>query len=293
MGLKRVKELGGVCFVQDPDEAEFSDMPRNSIATALVDHVLPVAAIPARLMAYRNSLASLPIGVDQTEPPPTDEHALRDLFSQLRIRTGHDFSNYKRATVLRRVHRRMGVHQVLDLASYAHYMRERPEEAQALLKDLLVSVTNFFRDREAFESLERNVVPKLFLSKKEEERVRVWIAGCATGEEAYSIAMLLAEHAAGLPGAPAVQVFATDIDADAIATAREGIYTINDAADVSPERLRRYFQKEGDRTVCARSFARWCSLPTTTSSRIRRSPISTWCPAGICSSTSIGRHSSE
>ena len=248
MGLKRVKELGGICFVQDPNEAEYSDMPRNSIATALVDHVLPVAAIPARLMAYGNSLASLTMGVEEPEAerPEADEQALRDLFSQLRIRTGHDFSNYKRATVLRRVHRRMGVHQILDLSSYAHYVRERPEEAQALLKDLLVSVTNFFRDREAFESLERNVVPKLFLSKTEEDHVRIWIAGCATGEEAYSIAMLLADHTAGMTGPPAVQVFATDIDADAIAMAREGIYTINDAADVSPERLRRYFQKEGD-----------------------------------------------
>jgi two-component system CheB/CheR fusion protein len=247
MGLKRVKELGGICFVQDPDEAEYSDMPRNSIATALVDHVLPVAAIPGKIIAYRDNLARLGIATTDTrEPPPTDEDALRDLFTQMRIRTGHDFSNYKRATVLRRIRRRMSVHQILDLHSYAQYVRERPEEAQGLLKDLLISVTNFFRDREAFEAFERDVIPKLFLSKREEDDVRAWIAGCATGEEAYSIAMLLAEYSAGMPGAPAVQVFATDIDAAAIAVAREGIYTINDAADISAERLRRFFQREGE-----------------------------------------------
>ena len=246
--MKRVKELGGVSFVQDPDEAEYSDMPRNSIATALVDHVLPVAAMPRETRwPTARVWPALPIGVEE---PPADRRtgAARSVQLSCGSGTGHDFSNYKRATVLRRVHRRMGVHQVLDLASYAHYVREHPEEAQALLKDLLISVTNFFRDRGAFEALERNVVPKLFLSQDRRAiSVRVWVAGCATGEEAYSIAMLLAEHAAGVPGAPAVQVFATDIDEDAIAIAREGIYTINDAADVSPERLRRFFQKEGDR----------------------------------------------
>jgi len=245
MGLKRVKELGGICVVQDPDEAEFSDMPRNSIATALVDHVLPVKAIPAKLIAYRNSLATLPIEIEEPDRV-IDEQSLRELFGHLRAGTGHDFANYKRATVLRRVHRRMGVHQILDLGTYAQYVREQPKEAQALLKDLLISVTNFFRDRDAFGSLERVVLPKLFQSKTENDQVRAWVAGCATGEEAYSLAMLLAEHSAGVPGAPMVQIFATDIDVDAIAMAREGVYTINDAADVPVERLRRFFQKEGD-----------------------------------------------
>ena len=140
----------------------------------------------------------------------------------------------------------MGVHNISDLPSYAQFMREHPPESQALLKDLLISVTHFFRDREAFDTLERKVIPKLFERKGQEDHVRVWVAGCATGEEAYSIAILLAEHAAAAVGNPNIQVFASDIDEAAVALAREGLYTLNDAADVSPERLRRFFVKEGE-----------------------------------------------
>jgi two-component system CheB/CheR fusion protein len=247
MGMKRVKEKGGICLVQDPEEAEYSDMPRNSIATALVDGVLPVAQIPARILAYKATLHQISLPEDTTARPVSDEHALRDLFSQLRTRTGHDFSNYKRATVLRRVARRMSLHEIGTLQDYAAFLREHQQEPQALLRDLLISVTNFFRDGQAFEALERIVIPRLFAGRGEEDQVRVWVAGCATGEEVYSVCMLLAEYAGGVPGAPAVQVFATDIDEAAIAVARDGVYTLNDAADVSPERLRRFFTKEGQR----------------------------------------------
>jgi two-component system CheB/CheR fusion protein len=248
MGIKRVKEMGGICLAQDPDEAEYSDMPRNSIATALVDSVLPVAQLPARIMAYKASLDNVQLPEEPAAHSPiSDEQALRDLFAQLRLHTGHDFSNYKRATVLRRVARRMSLHEIGDLQTYAAFVREHTNESQALLKDLLISVTNFFRDKEAFDHLERLVIPKLFANKGEEDQVRVWVAGCATGEEVYSICMLLAEHASGVPGAPSIQVFATDIDEAAIAVAREGIYSLNDAADVPPERLRRFFTKEGNR----------------------------------------------
>jgi two-component system CheB/CheR fusion protein len=244
MGMKRVKEMGGVCFVQALEEAEYSDMPRNSLATGLVDYALPVAEIPAKIIAYKERLGSVSIPEESLERQEVDEQALRSIFTQLRIRTGHDFSNYKRATVLRRIERRISVHELSDLDSYAQFMREQPEEAQALLRDLLISVTNFFRDREAFEELERNIIPKLFEGKGAGDHLRVWVAGCATGEEAYSMAMLLCEYAANLINAPAIQVFATDIDEQAIAGAREGCYTLNDAADVSPERLRYFFAKE-------------------------------------------------
>jgi two-component system CheB/CheR fusion protein len=246
MGLKRIKERGGMCLVQDPAEAEHGDMPRNAMATGLVDHVLSVGEIPAKISAYKRTLGNVRVTEDPTERVETEERAIRDVFAQLRARTGHDFANYKRSTMWRRLERRLAVHELPDLPAYAEYLRENPDEAQSLLKDLLISVTNFFRDREPVEILKRTVIPKLLANKTEEHQVRAWVVGCATGEEAYSLAMLLAEHASNVPGRPSVQVFATDIDDGAIQTAREALYSASDTADVSPERLRRFFTKEGD-----------------------------------------------
>ncbi|HWS89918.1 MAG TPA: PAS domain S-box protein [Pyrinomonadaceae bacterium] len=250
MGLKRVKEHGGVAVVQDPREAEYEDMPRNSIATGLVDYVLPVAEIPERLAAYRATLSLFELKEDRegprAEPDIHEEQALAAILTQLRMRTGQDFNNYKRPTVRRRIDRRISVAQVADVVEYAHYIREHPEEARALLKDMLISVTNFFRDRTAFAALERQFIPRLFEEKGPGGHVRVWSAGCATGEEAYSLAMLLTEYAETLAGPPSIQVFASDIDEEAIQAARAGYYTLNDAADVSPERLRRFFTKTPD-----------------------------------------------
>ena len=243
MGMKRVKEAGGICLAQDPQEAEYTDMPRHSIATGLVDYVLPVAEMPAKIIAYKEQLGQVRLPAKTPNTQDSDERALRDIFTLMRTRTGHDFSNYKRATVLRRIERRMNVHELTDLPAYARLLRERPAEARALLKDLLISVTNFFRDREAFAALEQEIIPRLFDGKGAGDHVRVWVAGCATGEEAYTLAMLLCEHAEGRSNPPALQVFATDIDEPALAAAREGFYTVNDAADVSPERLRRFFVK--------------------------------------------------
>jgi two-component system CheB/CheR fusion protein len=246
MGLKRIKEMGGVCLVQEPKEAGYPDMPRNSIATGFVDFVLPVAEIPRKIIAYKERLGKALIAAEPRAWPETDEQALRDIFTHLRVRTGHDFSNYKRGTVLRRIERRINVNELHNLHSYARFMRENIGEAQALLKDLLISVTNFFRDCEAFEALERGFIQTLFEGKTANDQVRVWVAGCATGEEAYTVAMLLREYAENLMDAPAIQVFATDIDAEAISIAREGFYTEADVADISVERLRRYFIKEAD-----------------------------------------------
>ncbi|MFN7928755.1 MAG: CheR family methyltransferase [Blastocatellia bacterium] len=246
MGLKRIKERGGAAFVQNPREAEFSEMPRNSIATDLVDDILPVAEIPAKIIAYKESLGTIEIPVEAEARPEDQQQALREVFTQLRLRTGHDFSNYKRPTLLRRIERRINIRNLPNLPSYAAFLHQHPEETQALLKDLLISVTNFFRDSRAFEAVERDILPRLVQDKRAGSFLRIWVVGCATGEEAYSIAMLCAEKLMGVIDAPKVQIFATDIDEAAITVAREGLYTINDAADVSPERLRRFFTKEGE-----------------------------------------------
>lgn len=241
-GLRRIKENNGLAIVQDPAEAEFGEMPRSSIATGLVDFVLPVAEMPRRVMSYRDQLRASPLVY--TGRAEADEHALMDILTRLRVATGHDFTNYKRATVLRRIERRLAVREVATLADYAEVLSENPKEATSLLRDLLISVTNFFRDREVWDHVAQTVVPKLLARKRAGDHLRVWVAGCATGEEAYTLAMLLCEAAAELTGAPEIQLFATDLDEQAIARARNGFYTTAETADVSPERLRRHFVKD-------------------------------------------------
>jgi two-component system, chemotaxis family, CheB/CheR fusion protein len=244
MGLKRVKENGGSVFVQEPAEAEYADMPRNAIATGLVDYVLPVSEIPRKIASFSNHLTDIQMAESALEIVTTDEQALREIFAQLRSRTGHDFSNYKRATMLRRMERRLRLRELPGIPAYALYLKEHPNEAQALMKDLLISVTNFFRDEQSFKALGDKILPEIFRHKNEDDNVRVWVAGCATGEEAYTLAMLLSETLGNSPNAPQIQLFATDLDADAIAIAREGYYTEAEVADVSPERIRRYFNRE-------------------------------------------------
>jgi two-component system, chemotaxis family, CheB/CheR fusion protein len=243
MGIKRIKENGGAAFVQNPREAEFNEMPRNSIATGLIDAVLGAADIPAKIMAYNGSRNSVHIPLELVTPSEDHQEALLNIFTHLRISTGHDFTNYKRPTILRRIERRLNVHNLPDLPSYASFVKENPDEVKALLKDLLISVTNFFRDKEAFAYLESDIIPRLLERKGPDDKVRVWIVGCATGEEAYSVAMLFAEKTFNLSDVPMVQIFATDIDDAALAQARAGVYTLNDAADVTPERLHRFFEK--------------------------------------------------
>jgi len=246
MGLKRVKEFGGAAFVQNPREAEFNEMGRNAIATGLVDEVLPVAQIPGRVISYKAGMAKMLVAADTEKRPKDQKQGLREVLTQLRIHTGHDFTNYKRPTLHRRIERRINVRNVPDLAAYAALLRENPGETTALLKDLLISVTNFFRDKQGFDVIEREVLPSLLKNKTSRDQLRIWVAGCATGEEAYSLAMLCAEKTANVVDAPKIQIFATDIDDTAIAQAREALYSINDAADISAERLRRFFDKEGD-----------------------------------------------
>jgi two-component system CheB/CheR fusion protein len=244
-GLKRVKEYGGLVVAQDPADAEYQDMPRNAIATGLVDLVLPVAAMPQRIGMYCQQLhreeedaavAAVAIG--------DDPDALRDVLTVLRVRTGHDFSNYKPATLQRRVEHRMNLLGVSALSHYARLVRQTPDETVLLMKELLISVTNFFRDPVAWTTLEQRIVPRLFLDKSSTDQVRVWVPACATGEEAYSVAILLAEYSGIALEQPSIQVFATDLDERAIATGREGLYHEGDVVDVSEERLQRFFQRE-------------------------------------------------
>jgi two-component system CheB/CheR fusion protein len=243
-GLKRIKEYGGLVIAQDPAEAEYGDMPRNALATGLVDMTLPIAEIPARIGAYFARLCDNEEAPPAPAADPQDGESIRDVLSVLRVRTGHDFGNYKPGTLHRRVERRMNLRGVPTLSAYALLLRAEPEEATALMKELLISVTNFFRDGDAWKAVEQQVVPKLFFNKRAQDEVRVWVAGCATGEEAFSVAMLLAEHAAALEERPAIQVFATDLDQRSLARAREAWYSDAEVAEVHDERLQRFFQRE-------------------------------------------------
>jgi two-component system CheB/CheR fusion protein len=251
LGIKRIKERGGLTIAQDMDEAEQPSMPRTAIETGMVDWVMRVADIPRRLIEYmkHEHVLKLPSeeGPQPTKPPKPShdqaEAALREVLVFLRTRTGRDFSYYKRATILRRIARRMQVNGVDDLPGYLSFLRSHPGESGALLQDLLISVTNFFRDRETFEAVEQ-LIPQLFAGKTQSDSVRVWVPACATGEEAYSLAMLLTEHARTLDNPPMLQVFACDLDEEAIAKARAGHYPEVMVADVSEERVKKFFVKE-------------------------------------------------
>jgi two-component system, chemotaxis family, CheB/CheR fusion protein len=252
IGIKRIKERGGLTVAQDPDEAEHPSMPRAAIGTAMVDWVLPVAEMGERLRHYFALEKKLKLPPEEPaspagQPPegPGEETALRDVLSFLRTRTGRDFSYYKRATVVRRIARRMQVNGVQDLPAYLACLRTTPGEAGALLQDLLISVTNFFRDSDCFAALNSHL-GEVFKDKTANDTVRVWCAACATGEEAYSLAILLSERAREMESPPMIQVFATDLDEEAIKTAREATYPTTVEADVSEDFLRRYFVKGHD-----------------------------------------------
>jgi chemotaxis methyl-accepting protein methylase/PAS domain-containing protein len=242
MGIRSIKKSGGVIFTQNPREAEQSEMCRNAIVTECVDEILSAGEIPSRIHAIKkgNTL----VQATPATTPERQHQALEQIFNEIIHHTGHDFTNYKKPTLLRRIERRLAVHQLPDLTSYAAFITDHSEEVAALVNDLLISVTSFFRDVKAFETLEQEVLPMLLKAKKKEEPLRIWIPGCATGEEAYTIAILCAEKTADIKDLPKIQIFATDIDTAAISTAREGLYTANELSNVSSERVRRFFTRE-------------------------------------------------
>ena len=246
-GLKRVKELGGVAIAQSPEDAEFDGMPRAATQTGQVDFILPVEEMPGKLLLLWENAKQ----IELPEPPAEmevesstgdaaalAEEALLSIKALLRERTGHDFARYKRGTVLRRLERRMQVRALPDLPGYRRLLDAEPSETLALLQDMLISVTNFFRDPEAFDALAAALRAQIS-ERPASEPFRAWVAGCATGEEAYSVAILLRELLG--PSAPPIQVFASDIDQRAVAFARAGLFPASIEADVSAERLRSAF----------------------------------------------------
>jgi len=253
VGLADMKREGGITFAQWPGDAEYDGMPSAAIATGLVDFVLPAAEIPAKLLElWRNAqkiwlpdASALGLKADERENARDigqAEAAVRDVVALLEARTGNDFRHYKRATVLRRLERRMQVTAQPDLPAYRDFLDRHPEETAPLLQDMLISVTSFFRDRPAFESLERELASTL--QRQPAAGVwRGWVVGCATGEEAYSLAMLLDDHVPRGASVP-VQIFGSDIDERALAVARHGIYPDGIATDVPPTRLREYFERD-------------------------------------------------
>jgi two-component system, chemotaxis family, CheB/CheR fusion protein len=245
LGMRAVKGEGGMVMAQNPESTEYDGMPRSAVATGLVDYVLPPAEMPAQLIAYAaHAFGKAPCPA--ATPAARAEDVMKKVCVLLRDQTGHDFAQYKHNTLLRRVERRMAVHQIERVDDYLRYLRATPGEAQALFRDLLIGVTNFFRDPEAFALLQSQGIPTLFAGKSAGAPVRVWVCGCASGEEAYSIAILLQEHIETLKKTFNVQVFATDIDSRSIEQARVGVYPASIAADLSPERLARFFAQESN-----------------------------------------------
>lgn len=245
LGARAVKGEGGMVMAQKPESAEFDGMPCSVIATGLVDYVLPVSEMPAALIAYAthaygNRVSPLSPYI------PSSEDVLKKIFILLRSHTGHDFSQYKHNTINRRIERRMAVHQITDLADYVRFLQQTPSELKALFHELLIGVTNFFRDPDAFAALEAKAIPHLFADKPLGSTLRIWICGCSTGEEAYSLAMLLQEQMEASHHHLKVQIFATDIDSRAIDVARIGIYPAGIAIDVSAKRLARFFILQPD-----------------------------------------------
>lgn len=242
-GLKSIKEQGGLVLVQDPLEAEYDSMPRSAIATGLADLVLPVRELAARLPALVRNKSNFQAAPQ--ELAVREEATLRQILTHLRSRTGHDFSQYKRATVLRRIERRIHVSGKTTFADYLVYLQQSDDEVNALFADMLISVTAFFRDPASFATLAGRIIPELFANRTATEQIRIWVPGCATGEEAYSLAMILLEQIADAETYPEIQIFASDLDEGALTTAREGRYLKTIEADVSEERLQRFFTKEG------------------------------------------------
>lgn len=240
LGLRAIHGAGGLCLVQDPATAKYDGMPTSAIQAGFATQVLAVQDMPKALEAD----ARLRRLMAQNQGAAAADKRLTRVLMRLRSATGHDFSQYKKSTLGRRIARRMAQHGLADIPAYERYLAEHPGEVQALFHELLINVTSFFRDPEIFGYLKANVLPGMMADRTMGDPLRIWVAGCATGEEAYSLAMLLRELADEQHLDLPVQIYSTDIDAEAIAIGRTGLYPPNITEDVSPERLRRFFLKE-------------------------------------------------
>lgn len=242
LGLKAIKGESGMAMVQQPQSAKYAGMPSSAIATGLADYVLPPAEMPGQLVAYARG-PYLTAATLTTQSSLIPEEPMQKIFLLLRSRTGHDFSAYKANTIRRRIERRMNVHHIQQPNQYVRYLQENPHEIDVLFKELLISVTNFFRDPEAWVALAAQLT-EMIKARPNNDTLRVWVPGCATGEEAYSLAIVLHECMERNKRDLDVQIFGTDLDNDAIAVARAGRYPDGIAVDVAPERLERYFSRE-------------------------------------------------
>jgi len=242
-GLRIIKEKGGITVVQTAESAKYEGMPESAIGTGLADFIIRPSEMPERLIEYFSAGAYVP---KPEEAVVEDEFpaAISKIITTISTRTGHDFSSYKKSTLIRRIQRRMTVTRVLSPQKYLTYLHHNPGEIESLFQDLLIGVTSFFRDPEAYEFLRKEVLPDLIARRSEHESFRVWAAGCATGEEVYSIVILVMECLDELGIRRDIQVFGTDLDHTSIEKAREGVYPENIAADLSLERLKDFFEKE-------------------------------------------------
>lgn len=258
-GLQAIKAQGGISFAQDADSAKYPGMPQSAVATGCVDLVLPPDKIAGELARMRRhpylEIAPQP---KTAELPSGEDGNLRKIFRLIRSATGVDFVHYKQRTIQRRISRRMLVRRCETLADYAKYVERHPDELQALFQDFLIHVTAFFREREVFESLTKTVFPRITTHLTPGESIRIWVPGCSTGEEAYSIAIALHEYLGGAGPQAGIQIFGTDISDENIQRARTGIYTEASTEAVSPERLRRYFVKMEGGYQVAKSIRETC-----------------------------------
>lgn len=243
LGLKSIKENNGIVVVQDPISAKFDGMPQSAINSVIVDIMAPANKLPEKLIDFLKLSPGL---TQKTEIDDKSKSNLEKIVILLRAQTGHDFSLYKKNTLFRRIERRMGVHQIDKIANYVRYLQGNPHELDILFKEMLIGVTNFFRDTAAWESLKNNILPALFNELPDGTVLRAWVAGCSTGEEAYSLAIIFKEAIELFKNGKnlTLQIFATDIDSDAIERGRKGFFSANIVADVSPERVNRFFIKE-------------------------------------------------
>lgn len=258
MGVRAVKGEGGIVFAQD-ETAKYDGMPRSALDTGCVDFVLPTAKIATELL--RISKHPYLAHVRRAEPVqiiPSEENDLNRIFIMMRSAKGVDFTTYKRSTIMRRITRRMLLHKIEGMEKYAAYLKENPSEIETLYQDILINVTSFFREPEAFEALKRSVFPNIVNKATKDASVRIWVPACSTGEEAYSIAIALLEYMDDNKISRSVQLFATDIDDIAIEKARKGMYPENISRDVSPERLTRFFEKNGDGYVINKLIREMC-----------------------------------